>query len=46
MPTSAFAVEGKRTEPEVSVPSAQIAKFAATAAPEPALEPPGMRLVS
>ena len=46
MPTSALAVDGKRTEPEVSVPSAHIAKFAATAAPEPALDPPGTRLVS
>ena len=37
---------GLRTEPDVSVPRAQIARLAATAAPEPALDPPGMRLVS
>ena len=46
MPTSAFAAAGLRTDPAVSVPSAQIARFAATAAPEPALEPPGTRFVS
>ena len=32
-----------RTEPPVSVPRARGANPAATAAPDPALEPPGMR---
>src|SRR5437773_8930557 len=34
---------GSRTEPPVSVPIAQGAKPAATATPEPLLEPPGVR---
>ena len=34
---------GIRTEPPVSVPSAASAISAATVAPEPPLEPPGMR---
>ena len=40
MPVSAA---GMRTEPPVSVPRAASAMSAATAAPEPPLEPPGMR---
>ena len=40
MPLSAA---GMRMEPSVSVPSATSASPAATAAPEPPLEPPGMR---
>ena len=35
---------GRRTEPPVSVPTAQGASPAATATPEPLLEPPGVRL--
>jgi len=46
MPTSKFAAAGLRTDPAVSVPSAQMARFAATAAPEPLLEPAGTRFVS
>src|SRR2546423_15228886 len=34
---------GSRTEPPVSVPIAQGARPAATATPEPALDPPGVR---
>src|SRR3954471_23759130 len=34
---------GRRTDPPVSVPIAQGASPAATATPEPALEPPGVR---
>ncbi len=34
---------GRRTEPPVSVPMAQGASRAATATPEPLLEPPGVR---
>ena len=41
-----FSAAGMRTEPPVSVPSATGHRSAATAAPEPALEPPGMRAVS
>ncbi len=37
---------GQRIEPPVSVPGATVTMPAATAAPEPPLEPPGMRLVS
>ena len=36
---TALTAAGLRTEPDVSVPRAQIARLAATAAPEPALEP-------
>ena len=35
---------GSRTEPPVSVPIAQGASPAATATPEPLLDPPGVRL--
>jgi hypothetical protein len=41
MPTSEQAEEGQTTEPSVSVPTATAARFAATAAPEPELEPQG-----
>src|SRR6202011_5951552 len=37
---------GSRTDPPVSVPTAQGASLAATATPEPLLEPPGVRAVS
>src|SRR6476659_1004403 len=43
MPTSEFAEEGQTTEPSVSVPIAAVQRFAATAAPEPELEPHGLR---
>src|SRR6185369_3999497 len=43
MPTSEFAEEGHTTEPSVSVPIAAALRFAATAAPEPELEPQGLR---
>src|SRR5215218_5679673 len=43
MPTSEFADDGHTTEPSVSVPIAAAHKFAATATPEPELEPQGLR---
>src|SRR5260370_34125165 len=43
MPTSALMAEGQRIEPSVSVPRAAAARFAAMAAPEPELEPQGVR---
>src|SRR5678815_1811638 len=43
IPTSEFADEGQTTEPSVSVPIAAALKFAATAAPDPELEPHGLR---
>ena len=43
IPVSPHSADGMRIEPPVSVPSARGAKPAATAAPEPALEPPGIR---
>src|SRR6185503_1297555 len=43
MPTSADAAEGDVTEPSVSVPMATAQQFAAVAAPEPELEPDGVR---
>jgi hypothetical protein len=45
-PTTPQSAAGIRTEPAVSVPSATGATPAATAAAEPALEPPVMRLGS
>jgi hypothetical protein len=42
MPTSMLAVPGLRIEPEVSVPTATATRFAATAMPEPELDPPGV----
>ena len=42
-PTTPFSEPGMRTEPPVSVPSETGTSSAATAAPEPPLEPPGMR---
>ena len=41
MPTIPFTDEGETTEPSVSVPIATAHKLAATAAPEPELEPEG-----
>src|SRR5215207_600706 len=43
MPTMAEADDGLMIEPSVSVPSAAAARLAATATPEPELEPPGLR---
>jgi hypothetical protein len=39
-PTTPHAAAGSRIEPPVSVPSAPAARPAATAAPEPLLDPP------
>ncbi len=43
MPTSALAEAGERIEFTVSLPVPAKAKLAATAAPVPPLEPPGVR---
>src|SRR6185503_13129265 len=43
IPTSELAEDGQTTEPSVSVPIAAAQRFAATAAPEPELEPHGLR---
>lgn len=43
MPTSPVAVDGHTMEPSVSVPRAAAAKLADTAAPDPELEPQGLR---
>ena len=43
MPTMPFAVDGQTMEPSVSVPMAAAARLAETAAPEPELEPHGLR---
>src|ERR1044072_3883333 len=43
MPTSEFADDGQTTDPSVSVPIAAAHRFAATAAPEPELDPHGLR---
>ena len=42
-PTNPFALAGLTTEPSVSVPTATAQRLAATAAPEPELEPLGLR---
>ena len=42
MPTKLFTDAGQVIEPSVSVPIATAHKLAATAAPEPALEPQGL----
>ena len=42
-PTTPSTEAGMRIEPPVSVPIAARQELAATAAPEPALEPPGVR---
>src|SRR6185503_11094463 len=44
MPTTPFALEGHTMLPSVSVPSVRAAKLAVAAAPDPALEPQGLRL--
>src|SRR5215471_2473425 len=43
MPTIPFADDGHTTEPSVSVPTAAAQRLAATAAPDPELEPQGLR---
>ena len=43
MPTMPFAVDGQTMDPSVSVPMAAAARLAETAAPEPELEPHGLR---
>src|SRR5262249_47588845 len=43
MPTSALLFDGETIDPSVSVPTAAAQRFAATAAPEPELEPDGLR---
>ena len=43
IPTTPLVEEGHTTEPLVSVPTARVAKLAETAAPEPELEPHGLR---
>src|SRR6185295_10970923 len=43
MPTRPFALDGDTIEPSVSVPIAAALKFAAIAAPDPELEPDGLR---
>src|SRR5437667_12863117 len=43
MPTSPFADSGHTTGPSVSVPTASAQRFAPVAAPEPELEPQGLR---
>jgi hypothetical protein len=42
-PTMPFAEDGQTIEPSVSVPMARAQRFAATAPPEPELEPQGLR---
>src|SRR5690349_10332785 len=43
IPTSPLADDGQTTDPSVSVPTATAQKFAEAAAPEPELEPHGLR---
>src|ERR1700736_1387849 len=43
MPTRALTLLGHTTEPSVSVPTATTARSAAIAAPDPELEPQGLR---
>src|ERR1700682_2169299 len=43
MPTNPFAEEGHTIDPSVSVPIAAAQKLAADAAPEPELDPQGLR---
>ena len=44
MPTSELTLDGDTIEPSVSVPTAAAARLAAAAAPEPELDPDGLRL--
>src|SRR4029077_13420896 len=43
MPTTPLALAGQTTLPSVSVPRDTVAKFADAAAPEPELDPQGLR---
>src|SRR6516225_1461706 len=43
MPTSELTFDGDTIEPSVSVPTAIVTRFAATAAPDPELDPDGVR---
>src|SRR6185295_18756941 len=43
MPTRPLLLEGETIDPSVSVPIAAAARFAAMAAPEPELDPDGLR---
>src|SRR5260370_3297041 len=43
MPTTPFALAGQTMLPSVSLPKDTVAKFAEAAAPEPELEPQGLR---
>src|SRR5215831_4369577 len=43
MPTTQLLLDGDMIEPSVSVPRLAAARLAATATPEPELEPPGLR---
>ena len=43
MPTTPFALAGQTMLPSVSVPNDTAAKFADAAAPDPELEPQGLR---
>ncbi len=45
-PTRSFCAAGIRMDPHVSLPHPTAAKLAATAAPVPPLEPPGLRVGS
>src|SRR5260221_116997 len=45
IPTTPFALAGQTTLPSVSVPSDTVAKLAEAAAPDPELEPQGLRLI-
>src|SRR6516162_9251431 len=45
IPTTPFALAGHTTLPSVSVPNDTVAKFAEAAAPEPELEPQGLRSI-
>ena len=45
-PTTPLAVAGQTMEPLVSVPTVTAARLAAAAAPEPELEPQGLRVGS
>ena len=42
-PASAWCAEGMRIDPQVSLPMPKAPKLAATAAPVPPLDPPGLR---
>ena len=42
-PTIPLAFDGQTTEPSVSVPTPSAARFADTAAPDPELDPQGLR---